>query len=212
MIQNPLPGHWEKIERLAVEEFVDSITKVNDGVNQIGFWAHTVEPTDELAALVQSIASDLQLLTPHIRRLYHKLPQIWFPRDKVISHCGVHSLTWSDIVIQCAEHVCVNSKYGDAFKAGKFIWKLEYDASLILPHLELEFEFLECQFNNKKEPKLTGSTVDQDRLKFYEAEKKNNSRLRYKNAADLWNKKELDVCDEGSFRQSCYRARKRNKT
>lgn len=59
---------------------------------------------------------------------------------------------------------------------------------------------------NKPQP--SASTVDQDRLKFYEAEKAKNQRLKHKEAAELWNKKEHDCCDEGSFRQSCYRARK----
>ena len=58
----------------------------------------------------------------------------------------------------------------------------------------------------------SNSTVDQDRLNFYESELARNKRLKYKQAAGLWNKKERDVCDESSFRQSCYRARKRNKT
>jgi hypothetical protein len=56
------------------------------------------------------------------------------------------------------------------------------------------------------------STVDHDRLEFYQSELAKNKRLKYKQAAELWNKKEHDICDEGSFRQSCYRARKRNKT
>lgn len=58
----------------------------------------------------------------------------------------------------------------------------------------------------------SNSTVDQDRLSFYESELAKNKRLKYKQAAELWNRKELDICDEGSFKQSCYRARKRNKT
>ena len=57
-------------------------------------------------------------------------------------------------------------------------------------------------------PQQSASTVDQDRLKFYQAEKAKKTRLKYKEAAELWNKKEHDCCDEGSFRQSCYRARK----
>ena len=56
------------------------------------------------------------------------------------------------------------------------------------------------------------STVDHDRLAFYQSELAKNKRLKYKQSAELWNKKEHDICDEGSFKQSCYRARKRNKT
>jgi hypothetical protein len=53
----------------------------------------------------------------------------------------------------------------------------------------------------------SASNVDRDRLRFYEDQKAKNQRLRYKDAADLWNKKEQDHCDEGSFKQSCWRAR-----
>jgi hypothetical protein len=56
-------------------------------------------------------------------------------------------------------------------------------------------------------PTSWASTVDHDRLKFYEDQKAKNQRLRYKEVAELWNKKEHDVSDETSFKQSCWRAR-----
>ena len=52
----------------------------------------------------------------------------------------------------------------------------------------------------------SASTVDQQRLKFYVEQKAKNRKLKYKNAADLWNKKETDHCDETAFKQSCWRA------
>ena len=54
----------------------------------------------------------------------------------------------------------------------------------------------------------SASSLDKDRLKFYETKKAAQARLKYKDAADLWNQKEHDCCDEVAFKQSCYRARK----
>ena len=60
---------------------------------------------------------------------------------------------------------------------------------------------------NKTPP--SASTVDQQRLEFYDAQKAINSTLRYKRIAELWCKKNPgDSCDETAFKQSCYRARK----
>ncbi|MEJ7590354.1 MAG: hypothetical protein WKF77_02310 [Planctomycetaceae bacterium] len=147
IIQNPLPGHWEKIESLAIEEFAGSIVKLNDGLNLLSFWANVLAPDDELIQLVETISLDMRLVTPHVRRLYENLPQAWFPRNTVVSHCEWHSLTWSDIVLQAAEHTCIHARYVDAIKAGRSLWKLEYNSSLIQPNLELEFEFLERRFH-----------------------------------------------------------------
>ncbi len=53
------------------------------------------------------------------------------------------------------------------------------------------------------------STVDRQRLQFFLKQKDRNRALRYKNIADLWCRENPgDTCDEGAFKQSCYRARK----
>lgn len=147
VIQNPLPGHWEKIESLAIEELISSVVMINDGLNWCCLLtaSDTVEK-DATTDFVAQIVADLQLVIPHVRRLYENLPQAWFPRNTVVSHCEWHSLTWSDIVLQAAEHTCIHARYFDALKAGRSLWKLEYNSSLIQPNLELEFEFLERRF------------------------------------------------------------------
>lgn len=55
----------------------------------------------------------------------------------------------------------------------------------------------------------SASSVDQDRLKFYQDQLKANPRLKYKHVAELWNKTEQDCCDGIAFKQSCYRAKKK---
>ena len=58
-------------------------------------------------------------------------------------------------------------------------------------------------------PTSSASTVDQQRLKFYNDQQAKDSTLRYKKIAQLWCEKHPgDICDETAFKQSCYRARK----
>lgn len=60
---------------------------------------------------------------------------------------------------------------------------------------------------NKTPP--SASTLDQQRLKFYDAQKAINSTLRYKRIAAMWCRQNPgETCDETAFKQSCYRARK----
>lgn len=49
---------------------------------------------------------------------------------------------------------------------------------------------------------------DQKRLEFYEARKAEDSRLTHKMIAILWCEESKDICDEGAFKQSIYRARR----
>jgi hypothetical protein len=122
--------------------FWESITKLNDGLHLTSLFTISDGEDAEMDNYVAQIVADLQLVTPHIRRLYESLPQAWFPRETVVSHCVWHSLTWSDIVLQAAEHTYIHTRFSGAIKAGKSLWKTGYDSAMILPHLELEFAFI----------------------------------------------------------------------
>lgn len=60
-----------------------------------------------------------------------------------------------------------------------------------------------------RQPLKANATTDSLRLEFYENLKASNVRTTYKVAAQDWRNAHKDDCDEGAFKQSCYRARKK---
>jgi len=85
---------------------------------------------------------------------------------------------------------------------------LDYSMDKIWELLQTAFDRRQWLTKINKTPP-SASTVDQQRLKFYAAQKAIKSTLRYKQIAAMWCRQiPSETCDETAFKQSCYRARK----